>query len=388
MPPDTASRLVIPLLSAANFVIGMGAFMVIGALAPVAEDLGIDPATAGRLMIFYAIGYALLSPLLVALTGRIGRRRVLALGMAIFALANLIAALAPGPDTLFASRVLAAAGAGLLTPVAAGVAATLSAPERRASALSAVFFGLTLSQVAGVPAGGFIAYTFGWRAAFALVALLSLPFVALIWFRVPAGLRVPPVSLGDLGRTLVSPRLLIALLFTCVFTGATYVVFTYISPLLGTRMGFGRDGITAYLLACGFGAVAGNLLGGWLCDRIGPARTLGLLTLVQATLLPWFSYLPLPAALLFFLGFAWSAFGWSFNAPQQMRLITLDPGRASVLLALNAAGIYIGSALGSWAGGAILAARGLDALGLAACLGAIAALGVLILGEWASRRPA
>ncbi|MCB1342426.1 MAG: MFS transporter [Pseudooceanicola sp.] len=382
------TKAVIPILSAANFVIGMGAFMVVGAMIPVAEDLGIAPATAGRLMIFYAMGYAILSPLLVALTGTVGRRRVLAIGMALFALANLVAALAHGPGILFASRILAAAGAGLLTPVAANVAATLSTPERRASALSAVFFGLTLSQVAGVPAGGFIAYTFGWRAAFALVALLSLPFITLIWLRVPAGLRVPPVSLGDLGRTLGSPRHLVALLFTCVFTGSTYILFTYISPLLGERMAFGRDGITLFLLASGLGAVAGNLLGGFLCDRLGPARTLALLALVEGCLLPAFSWLPLPVPLVFALGFLWSVFGWSFNAPQQLRLITLDPGRASVLLALNAGGIYIGSAIGAWIGAALLAARGLDALGLAAGLGVFSAIAVLALGEAMARRPA
>lgn len=388
MTQQTASTAVIPLLSAANFMIGMGAFMVIGALTPVAQDLAIAPEVAGRLMIFYAMGYAILSPLLVALTGAMGRRRVMALGMAAFALANLIAALAPDPATLFASRILAAAGAGLVTPVAAGVAALLSAPERRASTLAAVFFGLTLAQVAGVPAGGFIAYTFGWRSAFALVGLLSLPFVLLIWLRVPAGLHLPPVSLGDLGRTLVSPRHLTALLFTCCFVGPTYIVYTYISPLLETRMGFGRDGITLYLLACGAGAVIGNLIGGRLTDRIGPARTLALLAVVQCGLLPVFSFLPLPVWLLFALGFTWSAFGWSFNAPQQLRLITLDPGRASVLLALNAGAIYIGSAAGASVGAGVLAAWGLDSLGLAAGASLLIAIAVLALGESLARRAA
>ncbi|MGB3405977.1 MAG: MFS transporter, partial [Jannaschia sp.] len=75
----------IPVLSGANFVIGMGAFLVIGALGPLARDLELSPARAGWVMTSYALAYAVLSPLLVSATGGLGRRRVMALGMAVFA---------------------------------------------------------------------------------------------------------------------------------------------------------------------------------------------------------------------------------------------------------------------------------------------------------------
>lgn len=71
----SSSALAITIHSAANFVIGMGAFMVIGMLIPVAEDFVLSPARAGWIMTVYALAYAVLSPTLVALTGRVGRRR-------------------------------------------------------------------------------------------------------------------------------------------------------------------------------------------------------------------------------------------------------------------------------------------------------------------------
>lgn len=358
MATPSNTRLVIPVLSAANFMIGMGAFMVIGLLNPIADDFSISPARAGLLMTLYAMSYAVLSPLLVSLTGSVGRRRILAGGLTIFALGNLFAALAPNDTILFSARILAASGAGLVTPVAASVAAGLSEPGRQARALAAVFFGLTLSQVLGVPAGSYIAFTFGWQVAFLIVFALCLPLVALIWIILPAGLAFQPVSIRDLGRTLVSVRQMVALLFTLLFVGGTYVVYTYISPLLGRTMGFGRDGITLILLLFGLGAVVGNLLGGQLSDRIGTVRTLCLLAVVQACVLPGFSALPLPVVAVFALSFVWSAFGWSFTAPQQARLIGIDPENASVMLALNAGCIYLGSALGSWVGGLILSSGG------------------------------
>lgn len=371
------SQPVIPILSAANFIIGMGAFMAIGFLDPLAVDLGITAASAGWLMIAYALGYAISSPLLVSLTGGIGRRRVLTFGLLLFSAACLICAAAPSAPVLIAARVVAAMGAGLITPVAANVAAGLVPPERRARALAGVFFGFTLSQVMGVPVGGWIGYTFGWRTAFALVGFLTLPVAALVWMRVPAGLSFAPVSLPALGALLASWRHLLMISFTGVFVSSAYVIFTYISPLLTQTMGFGRDAMTAFLLFSGLGAVIGNLLGGQVADRIGGARTLGLLCLAQIAVLPWFSHLPLPVVAVWALGFGWSAFGWSFNAVQQARLIAFDPARAPVLIALNASAIYAGTATGGWIGGLALQVGGLSALGYAGACVVVCALVLL-----------
>ena len=373
--------LVIVILSAANFMIGMGAFMVVGMLTPVGRDLGLSPEQAGWMMTTYALGYAVLSPVLVAMTGQVGRRRILAFGLGVFALANLAASLAWSEAGLFAARGLAAVGAGLVTPVAAAVAAHLAPPDRQARALASVFFGLTLAQVLGVPVGGWIAYTFGWRWAFATVAVLTLPIVALIWLRIPAGLSVPPVTLADLGRTLANPLHVLAVLFTTVFLGAIYVIYTYLAPLLTQSMGFGRDGITFVLLIFGLGAVLGNIAGGQMTDRIGPGRTLLILAITQVVLMPWFSALPMPVGLLLVLMVGWAVFGWAFMAAQQVRLIALDPRNVSVLLALNAAAVYIGAALGSATGGAVIAAQGLDALGWVAGAGAGLAVIMLILAD-------
>jgi DHA1 family inner membrane transport protein len=375
-------RGLIAVLSACNFVIGMGAFMVVGMIEPVAEGLGISVALAGGLLTAYALGYAVLSPLLVSWTGRIGRRRVLAFGMTVFAIAAALAALASGLWLLYALRVLAAAGAGVVTPVAAAIAAGLSPPERRGKTLAAVFFGLTLAQVLGVPAGSWIAYTFGWRMAFVLVALLCLPCIWLAWTRIPAGLSFAPTSLRDLATVLRDPVQMGTVLFTASFLGAIYVLFTYIPPLLSQTMDMGRDGITLVLMVFGLAAVLGNLAGGWLSDRIGAVRTLTLLCLGQIAIMPFFSALPLPVWLLIPLVFGWSAMGWSFTAPQQTRLVSLSLQQAPVLLALNAAAIYVGAAAGSAIGGAAIPLIGLTGLGALAGALALLALGHLL---WSHR---
>ena len=380
-PTSDQTGPVVPILSAANFIIGMGAFMLVGLLNPLADDLHMSAAAAGWIMVVYALAYAVLSPLLVSVTGSAGRRRILAIGLSLFTAANAMAALAPNAEIMLLSRVVAAAGAGLMTPVAAAVAAGLSPPEHRARALSVVFFGMTLAQVLGVPVGSFIAYTFGWRAAFWVVSLLALPVIWLIWTRVPVGLKFPPVSLRNLWDVLSDLPQMVAVAFTTALMSATYVVYTYIAPILSGTMGFERDGITAALLVSGIGAVLGNLVSGFVTDRIGPHRTLATLCCALIVILPCFSTLPLPVAWVMALFLIWSLFGFAFMAAQQARLIGLAPQNASVLLALTAAAIYVGAAIGSAIGSVVLDRLGLGWLGVAGGAVAVVALLTLWWGE-------
>tara|TARA_R110000850_G_scaffold32535_10_gene89669 strand:+ start:5938 stop:7188 length:1251 start_codon:yes stop_codon:yes gene_type:complete len=366
--------LLIPALSACNFIIGIGAFVIIGMLEPLGADLDRSPAQAGQLMTIYAVAYAILSPVLVALTGNVGRRRVMAGGFALFALAAVVSALAPNFMVLSGARVIAAAGAGIFTPLAAAVAAGLYPPEQRARVLAAVFFGLTISQVAGVPAGSWVAYTFGWRWALWLVFALSLPCLWLIWTRVPVGLRFQPVSMRDLRDVIGEGRLMLAIGFTATFIGAQYVLFTYITPLLAETMNFGRDGIAMILVVSGIGAVPGNILGGFLADRFGWRITLTVLCIAQICIMPVFSFLPLSVPQLVVLVFFWAMTSWSFMAAQQGRLIGLAGHRAPVVLALNAAAVYLGAAVGSAVGGVMIAHQGILSLGIVAATGAAFAL--------------
>ncbi len=67
-------------------------------------------------------------------------------------------------------------------------------------------------------------------------------------------------------------------------------------------------------------------------------------------------------------------FGWSFMAPQQSRLVNIAPQAQALALALNAAMIYVGIAIGSGGGSALLGWQGLAALGVAGGLGAAVAM--------------
>lgn len=374
-------KFIIPVISACNFLIGVGVFVIIGILEPLGDGLGIAPEQAGILMTIYALSYAVLSPVLVSFTGNIGRRRVMTFGLTLFLIAGLLSALATTLTTLSIARVLAAAGAGMFTPVGAAVVAGLYPAEQRARVLAAVMFGFTLAQVLGVPAGSWIAYTFGWRYAFWGVVAINIPAIYLIWTFVPAGLTFQATTFKDLKDTLKDLRMMFAIAFTGLYLGSVYVLFTYMTPLFSQQMGMGRDLITLTLVISGLGAVVGNLLGGFIADKLGWFITLKALCVAQMIVMPFYSFLPISLPAFFTLTVVWAIIGWSFMAGQQMRLIGLAGPKAPVVLALTAASIYIGAAIGSAVGSIIITYYGFSGLGIAAAGCASLALANIILSH-------
>jgi predicted MFS family arabinose efflux permease len=363
----------LPALSMANFAVGMGAFVAVGILTPVAQGFGLTAPQAGWVMTVYALVYAVTSPLLVALTGGIDRRAVLLAGMGLFGLGALGCALAPSFGALLAARAVMALGGGVVTPVGAAVVAGLVAPAERGRALATVFGGLTLAQVVGVPAGAWLGYRFGWPVAFAVVAVLCTGAVAVLAVRVPGAINVPRVGLAALGQVLRSGWRMGAVAFTALFLGGIWCVYAYFAPLIEARFGAGNT-VSLMLVIFGLGAVAGNWLGGRLTDRVGSNRTLLMLCAAQAVLLPLVAGLVLPLPAMAVLAAVWSVCGWSFMAAQQARLAGMDGPRAPILLALNAAAIYVAAAIGSFGGGVALDWTGsFAALGFAGTVGVLAA---------------
>src|SRR3546814_14750036 len=105
--------------------------------------------------------------------------------MAIFTLGNFLSASAGDYATLMVARVITSLNHGAFFGVGSVVAASLVAPEKRASAVAAMFMGLTLANVIGVPLAPWIGETFGWRSAFGIIAIWGLFTMAALRFALP-----------------------------------------------------------------------------------------------------------------------------------------------------------------------------------------------------------
>ena len=369
-----------------NFSVGAGAFFIIGLIGPLSSALSLTKVQAGWIMGVYALSYALTSPVLVSLSGNRPRRDVMLTGTIIFIAASVASGFAWDATSLYAARIAAAIGAGLITPVVAAVAAGSTTPDRRGAALSIVFTGMTLSQVVGVPGGAFIGFTLGPRAAFFCAAALCVVAAFAVLVATPRDVSSAPQSLRTLARTLARPRDLVAILLTVMITTSGYIGMVFLGPLAEMRFGMGRDGVALFLFATGIGAVVGNVFGGFFVDRLGATATLALAIVGQVVAAPLLTCVPFGLPLGLAIAFLWSIFGWGWTVPQQARLIALDPAASGVMLALNAAGIYLGTGIGAAIAGFVNQNYGIEATGIVSGALAVVALAHLALSEWLVRR--
>src|SRR6202140_2000334 len=195
-------------LALGTFAIGTEGFMIAAILPNIAADLVVSVALAGSLISIFALAYALSSPILTALTGRVDRRKLLLAAMTIFSLANVVAASTHTYWGLAAARVLLACAAGLYTPNANALAGALVAPERRGRALAIVNAGLTVAIAIGVPLGAVVGNRLGWRMTFVGVAVLSAGAVVGLLAGLPAraGAGMVTATLRERVRVVRQPR--------------------------------------------------------------------------------------------------------------------------------------------------------------------------------------
>ncbi|WP_327585985.1 MFS transporter [Nonomuraea sp. NBC_00507] len=334
-------------LAVGNFAIGTGIFVTAGLLAPISADLAVSPSAAGQLMTVFALAYAVLSPLLAALTARLPRKRLLLLALGVFVLGNVLTAFAATYPLVLVTRVIAAAGAAMFTPTASGVANALTAPERRGRALALVMGGLSVSSAIGVPLGTWLGSAAGWRATLWLV--VGLGVVGLVWVAVVVPeLRIPASGRLKERFTPLGDRRVLAVLVTQLLAfAAAFTAYTYIGSLFDLPL-------PAVLWAWGLGGVVGNQLGGRLTDAYGPRKMImvGLAaSTVFMALIP-VANLALPIALGW--AFLWGALGWLVAPAQQFRTVAAVPDNVPIGLGLLSSAQYLGLFMAGLAGGAAL----------------------------------
>jgi predicted MFS family arabinose efflux permease len=375
------------------FAIGAETFMITGVLPTIAADLQVSPAAAGALVTTFALAYALGSPLTAIATAGVERKRLLTFSMGAFALANLVAAVAPDFGWLLAARVLLALSAGAFMPTAVAFATAMHAPSQRGRAVALVYGGMTLAMVVGVPVGTLLAAAVNWRATFLGVALLAALALAGVVAVLPRLKGIGAVGLSERLAVARRPEVLKLLALTALALCGPFAANTYLGLLLETSLGVAPEQLAGLLMLFGLVGFAGNLIGGYGADHWNRER---FCAAILALMVVAFALLSFGAQSGGALGGAtilagvamWGLFGWAFPVAQQARLVSLDPALAPVTLSLNTSALYLGAAAGSTLGGLTIRHWSIGAVGWAAALSEGAALAFLLATVAWTRTPA
>ncbi len=245
-------------LSLGTFAFVSTELMPIGILPSIAEGVNVSLGQAGFLVTGFAMVVAIAAAPLTAVTSRWNRKGLMLSLLLACTLGNVLTFFSPSYGILLASRLLVAVAIGVFWSTAAGMAVRI-VPERHAvRATSAVYGGLALASVLGIPAGTFLGNAAGWRIVFIALAILSFAVFAMMWAALPSlsahgdGKRS---SIGDAWR---EPSLRAAVIVTGIVMTANFLAFTYITPFLEDIVGFHSSWMGALLLAYGAAGIVGN----------------------------------------------------------------------------------------------------------------------------------
>ncbi|NQX67773.1 MFS transporter [Paenibacillus alba] len=378
------STLALLALAISAFAIGTTEFISVGLLPLIADDLQISVTTAGLTVTLYALGVMFGAPILTSMTSRVSRKTLLFWIMLIFIAGNSLAAASHGIVLLLVARIISSLSHGVFMSIGSTIAADIVPENRRASAIAIMFSGLTVATVTGVPLGTLIGQQFGWRMAFILIIAIGILALIANMILVPSslqkGVRTP---FRDQLKLITNGRLLLAFSITAIGYGGTFVVFTYLSPLLHDITGFKEKTVAIILLVYGIAIAIGNIIGGKAANR-NPIKALFYMFALQAIVLFVLTFTaPFKiAGLITILLMGLLAF---MNVPGlQVYVVMLAerfaPKAKDVASAFNIAAFNAGIALGAYLGGIVT-----DSIGLihTAWVGALMVLLAVILSGWA-----
>lgn len=280
-----ATRGALAALSLATLLPALGASIANIGVPAIAASLQAPFSQVQWVVLAYLLAVTALSVNAGRLGDRLGRRRLLLAGSALFAVASLLCALAPSLPLLVAARIAQGAGAAVMLALAMPMAASAVSQQRAGSAMGLLGSMSALGTTLGPALGGLLLARYGWPALF----LVNLPLAALAlllaWRYLPEGRQAPGVPPPRLA--LRSQPALAAGLLASALVSAVMMTTLVVGPFYLAR-GLQLDS-TVSGLVLSLGPLAAALCGvpaGRLVDRHGAQRMLkaGLLCAALACL--------------------------------------------------------------------------------------------------------
>ncbi|WP_372163111.1 MFS transporter [Xanthomonas axonopodis pv. cyamopsidis] len=376
--------LILLALAMGGFAIGISEFSTMGLMTQIAQGLQITEPQVGHVISAYALGVVVGAPLLAILGARWPRRTLLLLLMVFYALGNVASALAPSYHAMLLCRFIAGLPHGAYFGVASLVAASISPPNQRATAVGRVLLGLSVALLVGNPLATWLGQIVSWRWAYASVSVIALGTVAAVAVLLPPQPEEPRQQpLREL-RAFNQPQVWLALAIGAVGFSGMFCVFSYLAPTLTAVTGVTAARIPLAMVAFGVGGVLGSILGGWLFDRM-QFRAVPVLLLWSVVVMLTFPLAAQSGVWVFVSIMAVGTMG-ALAPALQTRLMDVAAEAQTLAAASNHAAFNTANALGPWLGGmAITAGWGWTSTGYVGAATALGGLLVYAAAVWQER---
>lgn len=351
-------KLAIYLLTIGVFLTATSELIVSGIIGTISEDLGVSLALAGQLVTVYSLSFAIGTPVIISLTSRLDRKRMLLASLAVFIAGSLAAWMSPNIAVLMISRVILGVSSGVFLVVVFGAAAKIVPPDKIGSAVGTVVLGFSSAMILGIPIGMAIAEWLNWRAIFLILALLSIGVAYLIYKLVPTMEGDAAVPFFRQFNVLGSAVIVSGLLITLFRESGNNLLFTYVIPFIENIFALPATYSSFVMLLLGIVGAVGARLGGYCVDRFGASRVMlvglamhaaviSMLPLWAGRAIPGIAFLSLMVLFMFATGTA-----------MQSYFIARAPQSSNLVLSINTSITHLGLALGAGGGGLVLESTG------------------------------
>ena len=352
-----AGYVVLALFTASIFGFATVVTMLGPLLVDLGRDLNVSLGEAGLLAAAMAVPWALGAPFAGLLSDRFGRRPMIVLALIGVGAVTIAAGLAPNYGVLVGLRLLAGIFGGFGPAAVMAAAGDLFPSSRRGMAMGWLNMGFSLAAIVGTPLVGAVGGMLGWRWAFAASGLLLVLVGVVFRFTFPA-VRTPPSEgsmLATYRAVLDVPGLWSVLSANLLERALFNLGVLYLPSFLILSYGLDPVSVAPTLSLVAIGNVVGNIVGGWLGDRLPKAAIFVVAQALAGAIALALFTMP--------LGLAISAAGGALfglvNSISRPALLALGTELSSrnrgavlgVLSLTNQGGVVLGSSLGGLAVG-------------------------------------
>ncbi|PRY67651.1 putative MFS family arabinose efflux permease [Glaciihabitans tibetensis] len=277
------------ILASAIFVAVTSEFVPVGLLPDLAETFDVSESQVGLLVTIFAGSVVVSAAPLTALTRNVPRKKLVIAVLVVFAIGNLLAALAPTYTVLVIARVIGGVAHGLFWSIVGAYTGYLVPKHHLGRAVAITSGGGSAAFVLGVPLGTALGQALGWRLTFAVIAAVIAVILVLVLKFLPAISHRVELKTGEIAVPMRKDRSVVGVVLLCVIVlitmNAHYVFYTYISPYLTGVAGFDETSIAPLLFLFGGAGAIGLVISGFVSDKYPRAGLAVAFTVVAACVL-------------------------------------------------------------------------------------------------------
>ena len=309
----------------------------------------------------FVVTYGSLQLIYGPLSDRIGRKKVMMLGLSVAVAGSLLAALAPDLNSLIWARVLQGAGAAASMVVGRAMVQDLFDGAERTRVMAFVSMAMGLCPPLATILGGQLHVQLGWQANFVVIAVLGGLLIVAAWRGLPGHqkpVEVQPHWLRTMGTAYMTllrePTFLLYVAILAMAT-ATFYAFLGAVPTVMGSYGVGPDGVGFYIMAIPFSYIVGSYLTARLIRSVGNRRMMQFgqgLTLASIVLMLVLALIGLDSPLAFILPLLFLGIGHGLMVPPSLSgTVGLMPALAGSAAAVAGLAQQLTGALGGFAVG-------------------------------------